>query len=211
MCDSTRLLRDEGRWWRGLRWRSAPIHIPDALADPEYTWHEGRRLGGFRTMLGIPLLREGTCVGVMALTRTTPQPFSGAQIALVTTFAAQAVIAIENTRLLNELRQRTDDLTESLEQQTATTEVLKVISSSPGELEPVFEAMLENATRICEAKFGNLFLCEGEVFRIGAAYGAPPAYVDICAANRRSIVNPTRAATRAAVTDQSKSSHRLTD
>ena len=106
------------------------------------------------------------------------RPFTDKQVALVQNFANQAVIAIENTRLLNELRQRTDDLTESLEQQTATSEVLRVISSSPGELEPVFRAMLENATRICGAKFGNLWLRESHNFRIAATHGAPPAYRD---------------------------------
>ena len=137
----------------------APVHIPDVLTDTEYTWHEGQRLAGFRAMLGVPLLREGSCVGVMAMTRGTPQPFTAKQIELVSTFADQAVIAIENTRLLNELR-------ESLEQQTATSEVLKVISSSPGELEPVFQAMLENATRICDANFGTLNLYNDDAFRM---------------------------------------------
>ena len=107
------------------------------------------------------------------------------------TFAAQAVIAIENARLLNELRQRTDDLTESLEQQTATSEVLKVISSSPGDLEPVFDAMLENAMRICEAKFGNLFRCEDGKFRIAGAAYVPPALANM---PRSSCVDPVRAA-----------------
>jgi GAF domain-containing protein len=139
-----------------------PVQIPDRLADSEYTYHEGGNLGGYRTMLGVPLVRDGSCIGVIALTRSKVRPFTDKQIELVKNFAAQAVIAIENTRLLNELRQRTDDLSESLEQQTATSEVLKVISSSAGTLEPVFNAMLENATRICEAKFGNLWLREGE-------------------------------------------------
>ena len=124
-------------------------------------------------MLGVPLLHEGKAVGVIGLLRTVVKPFTEKQIELVKNFAAQAVIAIENARLLNELRQRTDDLTEALEEQTATSEVLQVISSSPGELEPVFAAMLGSATRICEAKFGNLFLREGETFRAVAWQGLP--------------------------------------
>jgi GAF domain-containing protein len=147
------------------------VHIPDALADPEYTYLEGQRLGGYRAMLGVPLLREGACVGVMAMNRTTPTPFTTKQIELAATFADQAAIAIENTRLLNELR-------ESLEQQTATSEVLRVISSSPGDLKPVFDTILENATRICEARFGALPLCDGDAFRIGALHNAPPAFAD---------------------------------
>ena len=122
-------------------------------------------------------MRDGRLASSV-LTRRRSKPFTDKQIELVSTFAAQAVIAIENTRLLNELRQRTDDLTESLEQQTATCEVLKVISSSPGELEPVFNAMLENATRICEAKFGILYFHENGAFRMASTYNTPPALTE---------------------------------
>src|SRR5215475_6726954 len=155
------------------------VHIPDALADPEYTYLEGQRLGGFRAMLGVPLLREGICVGVMGMNRTTPTPYTTRQIELATTFAHQAVIAIENTRLLSELRQRTDDLSESLEQQTATSEVLKVISSSPSDLKPVFDAILKNATRICDAKFANLLIYDGSGFQVPAMYGAPREWAQL--------------------------------
>ena len=110
------------------------VHMPDCLADPEYAWPECQRIGGFRTMLGVPLLREGFPIGIIALTRTTVRPFNQKQIELVETFADQAVIAIENTRLFEEVQARTRELQESLEYQTATSDVLNVISRSPSQI-----------------------------------------------------------------------------
>src|SRR5262249_8965084 len=134
------------------------VHIADLRADQAY--RDGApatvrftEAAGARSYLGVPILKDDELIGTVIIYRQEIRPFTDKQIALVQNFAAQAVIAIENARLLDELRQRTDDLTESLEQQTATSEVLSVISSSPGDLKPVFDAMLENALRICEAKF----------------------------------------------------------
>jgi signal transduction histidine kinase len=124
----------------------------------------------------VPLLRENEPTGVIVLARQRVEPFTQKQIDLVTTFADQAVIAIENVRLFDELRQRTDDLGESLQQQTATSEVLQIISSSPGDLAPVFEKMLENATRVCGAEFGSMMLVEGDTQRQAALYNAPLAF-----------------------------------
>jgi signal transduction histidine kinase len=143
-------------------------------------------VGGARTALRVPLLKDSTLLGHLWAFRNEVRPFSDELIALLQNFAAQAVIAIENTRLLNELRQRTNDLSESLEQQTAASEVLQVISSSPGQLEPVFATMLRNAVRICEAKFGTLYLCESDGFRAIAMHNAPPAYAEA----RAAVVHP---------------------
>ena len=133
---------------------------------------------GILSSVATPLIREGQAIGVLMVLRSDPRPFTEADLGQLANFASQAVIAIENARLLNELRQRTDDLTESLEQQTATSEVLKVISSSPGELDPVFNAMLDNAVRICDAKFGVMLLYDGSGFHPRARLGAPPALVE---------------------------------
>jgi GAF domain-containing protein len=150
--------------------RSA-VHIVDCLADPEYAMHEAARLGRQRTMLGVPLLNNGTAIGVIGLLRTVVKPFTEKQIELVTAFADQAVIAIENARLLSELR-------ESLQEQTATSEVLQVISSSPGDLQPVFAAMLEKAVRICDATFGNIYRWDGDALQLVATHNTPPAYAE---------------------------------
>jgi GAF domain-containing protein len=151
-------------------------HVVDITVEEPYASSPLAKSGGARTAMAVPMLREGELVGAIALYHQEVSPFSDKQVELLQNFAAQAVIAIENTRLLNELRQRTDDLIESLEQQTATSEVLKVISSSPGELQPVFEAMLENAVRICGAKFGQLFRLEDGAFHVLAMCDLPPAW-----------------------------------
>ena len=154
------------------------VHVADLQTQVDefpFTSEQARRLG-FRTGLYVPLMREGVAIGVIALRRVEAQLFAERQVALLQTFANQAVIAIENGRLLNELRERTTDLTESLEQQTATSEVLGVINRSPGELEPVFQTMLANAVRICEAKFGHIYRWNGDVLSLAATHNTPPAY-----------------------------------
>ena len=146
-------------------------------------------LGGARTFLVVPMLKDTEMAGAIAIFRQEVRPFTDKQIELVSNFAAQAVIAIENARLLNELRQRTADLSESLEQQTATSEVLNVISSTPGELKPVFQTILDKAVRICDANFGNLFRFDGEKLYPAAQFNAPPALIE--ALTRRGPFKPT--------------------
>jgi GAF domain-containing protein len=147
------------------------IHVPDVLADPEFVLLDAQKVGGFRTALGVPLMREGTPIGTMFLSRATVEPFTQQQIELVATFADQAVIAIENTRLLDELR-------ESLQQQTATADVLKVISRSTFDLKIVFNTLVESAARLCGASRSHIFQFDGEYLRFAAAYGAWPGFTD---------------------------------
>ena len=154
------------------------IHIPDVWADPEYTYG-AKDAEAIHTVLSVPILKGDNLLGVLTIYHLEGiRPFTDKQIALVETFADQAAIAIDNVRLLDELRQRTADLTESLGQQTATSEVLQVISSSPGDLRPVFETMLANATRLCDAKFGTLNLYDGGAFRIVAVHNVPSAFAE---------------------------------
>ena len=156
-----------------------PVHIHDVLSDEGAEFPEGQehsRRDGFRSILSVPMLREGESIGAIALRRIEAQPFTDKQIALLQTFADQAVIAIGNVRMFEQVQQRTRDLTELLEQQTATSEVLEVISTSAGELEPVFQKMLENATRVCGAQFGVMSLWDGTHFNFAAGYDVPPAF-----------------------------------
>ncbi len=161
------------------------VHVADVTTEQAYIERQplfvsAVELGGFRTFLAVPMLKDGKLIGAIVIYRQEVHPFADKQIALVQNFAAQAVIAIENARLLNELRQRTTDLTESLEQQTATSEVLRVISSSPAELKPVFESLLANAVRLCEAEFGLLLLYEDNWrFRVVAMSNAPAALAEL--------------------------------
>jgi GAF domain-containing protein len=176
------------------------VHTADLAAEQPYVEREpgavdAVELGGVRSLLMVPMIKENELIGALAIYRQEVRPFTDKQTALVKNFANQAVIAIENTRLLNELR-------ESLQQQTATSEVLQVISSSPGQLEPVFQAMLENATRICEAKFGAMYLREGSAFRIVAMHNVPPAFAEFRRQNPVFHPNPRIALGRAAATKQ---------
>ena len=149
---------------------------------------------GFRSTLSVPMLREGLPLGAITVAGASPRAFSERQVDLLQTFADQAVIAIENVRMFDEVQARTRDLSEALEQQTATSQVLGVISSSPGELEPVFQTMLENATRICEARFGILFRYDDNACMRHAKLGVPPAYAEFSIADRSSLVRDRRSA-----------------
>ena len=137
-------------------------HIPDVLTDTEYNYTEGQKIGRYRTLLAVPMLREGMPIGVLSLQRKTVRPFTEKQIELVTTFADQAVIAIENVRLFDEVQARTRDSPKSLQHQRATADVLNVISRSPTNAQPVFDAIVESAARLCEAVFSVVWLYDGD-------------------------------------------------
>ena len=151
------------------------VHVADVLADPDYKFMEAQEIGGYRAALGAPLLRDGKVVGVIFVARTRPEPYSAKQIELVTTFADQAVIAIENARLFNEVQERTRDLSESLKQQTATADVLKVISRSAFDLQAVLNTLVESAVTLSGAQIGTIFQRRGELFYLTAAYNFPGA------------------------------------
>ena len=152
------------------------VHMPDCLADPEYRSQDFQAIGKYRSMLGVPLLREGLVIGVIGLFRTAVIPFTDQQIDLVETFADQAVIAIENARLFDEVRARTDELSEALRQQTATAEVLQVISRSAFDLQPVFDTVAESSVKLCDAERAVINRYDGELLRIVAAFNTPPEF-----------------------------------
>ena len=152
----------------------ATVHIADFHTDPEYSLASWNDAVGFRSGIAVPMLRDGKPVGAINVVGVIPGMFSERQIAMLQTFADQAVIAIENTRLFNELQTRNRDLTEALEQQTATSEILRVISSSPTDLQPVLDAVAESAARLCDANDATIFRVDGDAFRTAAHFGSIP-------------------------------------
>jgi len=169
-----------------VRTRSV-IHVADLTAQEPYASSALAKAGGMRTALAVPMLKDDELVGAIGIYHNEVRPFTEKQIGLLQSFAAQAVIAIENARLLNELRQRTGDLTEALKQQTATSEVLSAIAGSSGELEPVFQAMLRNATQICDANFASVFRFESGEPRLLSSLNVPPAVTDFLRAGHRRV------------------------
>src|SRR5262249_33171525 len=157
-----------------------PVHIQDCEADPEYEPPGILNIAGNRAILGVPLLREGNPIGVLTMTRSTAVPFSERQIQLLTTFADQAVIAIENVRLFDDVQARTRELSEALEQQTVMSDVLRVISSSPTDLTPVFDTILTNATRLCEGNSATLWQYDGQGLVGAALHWGPPGSAELC-------------------------------
>jgi GAF domain-containing protein len=162
---------------RALMARKA-VQVADVVADPEYIHGEQQKKAGFRTFLGVPLLREGQPIGVFSLCRKTVAPFSDKQIELLSGFADQAVIAIENVRLFDEVKARTEDLRESLQQQTATADVLKVISRSTFDLQAVLDTLISSACRLCEADIGTVRHLDGPIYRLAATHGCTPEWRD---------------------------------
>ena len=153
------------------------VHIPDVLADPEYQTNEAQKRGGWRAVIAVPMLKGNVLIGVMALLRNEVKPFTDKQIELVTTFADQAAIAIENVRLFQELETRNKEITEALEQQTATSDVLQVISSSPTDVQPVFDMIASSARRLCEGEFSAVFRFDGELIHVASHDSLTPEAV----------------------------------
>ena len=152
------------------------VQIVDAETDPEYKLSKAQKLGSYRSMIATPLLREGTPIGVLSVARCSVRPFTDKQMALLTTFADQAVIAIENARLFDEVRARTDELSELLRQQSATADVLQVISRSAFDLQPVFNTVAESSVKLCEANQAMILRFDGELLRMVADFNSPPEY-----------------------------------
>jgi GAF domain-containing protein len=163
------------------------VHIPDCLSDSEYNKQDYAHIGKHRTMLGVPLVRDGIVIGLISLLRTSPEPYTDKQIELVTTFADQAVIAIENVRLFDAEQARTRELSEALEYQTATGEVLNIISRSPTNVQPVFDMIAESAWRLCHAQFCFVYQFDGQLLHFIAHHGLPQELVEM---NRRNYPTP---------------------
>ena len=159
------------------------VHVADVEADPQYALAQQKRASASIARAGVPLIREGASVGVIMLTRYAVRPFTDRQIELVATFAHQALIAIENARLFQELDRRNRDLTEALEQQTATSEVLKVISRSAFDLQPVLGPWWRTPCRLCGADRGFIFRQDGELYRVASSYGHSQEWVEIAKRN----------------------------
>src|SRR4029077_7291385 len=150
---------------------SRTVQVADVLADPSYKMIEQAKMGGIHTVLGVPMLRQGTPIGVIILQRKAVKPFNNKQIELVTTFADQAVIAIENVRLFDEVQARTRALSEALEQHTATSDILPIISSSLTDAQPVFDTIAKSVARLCKAQFCHVFRFDGKLIHFAAQHG----------------------------------------